>query len=335
MSLGATSLWLLSLTVLFLSACAVAEDNGNDADSSPPPSSRELTWASIDVPPPGTDDPAAGRLLFLGRCTSCHGVDGRGDGPAARFMGSPPRDFADGLYKLRSRTGFPSGADLYRTISAGVVAAGMPSMAHLSSDERWMLVAEVLRLGRAGFVRDGLNDYTVELDLPEIPAFEATEVEVWLDGTVGHEWPSDVRAAADDEALVWLERDLAESLAELSDPGQAIDLGATPALTPALRAQGQALFNRWGCVHCHGEAGLGDGPASPTLTNARGGSIPALDLTSEAWIYKGGATVSDIARTLATGMAGTPMPSYRQGPESEAEIWALSHWVAILQRGEP
>jgi cytochrome c oxidase cbb3-type subunit 3 len=31
-----------------------------------------------------------GRSIYLGRCATCHGVDGRGDGPIARDLAGPP-----------------------------------------------------------------------------------------------------------------------------------------------------------------------------------------------------------------------------------------------------
>jgi cytochrome c oxidase cbb3-type subunit 2 len=313
-------------------ACAALGVGGSTAGEAP---AGGLFWSTVEVPPSGaSDDVAAGRMLFLGRCTSCHGVDGRGDGPAARFMGAPPRDFADGLYKLRSRTGFPSDEDLYRTISAGIRRGGMPSMEFLSPDERWQLVSEVLRLGRAGFVRDQLDDFAEEQDLPALPPFEAQGAEVFLDGTVADEWPAEFLATVGDEELFELELDLADELADLLDPGDAVDLGPPPAVTGAQLERGRELYTRWGCARCHGEQGRADGPLSPTLTNARGGPIPALDLTSDPHEYKGGGSVGDVARILATGMSGTPMPSYRLGPESDEDIWALAHWVVSLQQGQ-
>jgi cytochrome c oxidase cbb3-type subunit 2 len=319
-------------------ACAAPEDgelaaglSGVAASSSP---AGELRWSTVLIPPPGPVDPAAGRELFLARCTGCHGLDGRGDGPAAHLMGAPPRDFADGLYKLRSGTGFPSDEDLFRTITAGIRRAGMPAMDHLSPDDRWQLVAEVQRLGRVGFVRDELDEFTSDEGLPALGEIDAVDAGALLDGGVGDEWPAELRAAVDDEDLVELELDLAESLADLTDTGERVDLGAPPAPTAALLEQGRELYTRWGCAACHGEQGRADGPASSTLTNARGGHIPTLDLTSGASVYKGGGRAEDVARVLATGMAGTPMPSYRLGVESDADIWALAHWVVTLQRAE-
>jgi mono/diheme cytochrome c family protein len=48
------------------------------------------------VPPPAPDpDPdRRGELLFRVHCASCHGPDGRGDGPNAAALRPPPRDFA-------------------------------------------------------------------------------------------------------------------------------------------------------------------------------------------------------------------------------------------------
>jgi mono/diheme cytochrome c family protein len=35
----------------------------------------------------------AGREIYVAKCQSCHGVEGRGDGPAARALPRKPRDF--------------------------------------------------------------------------------------------------------------------------------------------------------------------------------------------------------------------------------------------------
>jgi mono/diheme cytochrome c family protein len=43
--------------------------------------------------PQDAPDMAAGRAVFLQRCASCHGVDGRGDGPAGKYLDPHPRNF--------------------------------------------------------------------------------------------------------------------------------------------------------------------------------------------------------------------------------------------------
>jgi len=43
----------------------------------------------------------AGKTLYLQNCVSCHGVDGKGDGPAAARLSTPPTD----LTKIAARHG--------------------------------------------------------------------------------------------------------------------------------------------------------------------------------------------------------------------------------------
>ncbi len=38
-------------------------------------------------------DPDPGRALYVAKCQACHGPEGKGDGPAARALPKPPRDF--------------------------------------------------------------------------------------------------------------------------------------------------------------------------------------------------------------------------------------------------
>jgi cytochrome c oxidase cbb3-type subunit 3 len=50
---------------------------------------------SKPIPPPPPEVAAhailsQGRLIYLARCTACHGVDGRGDGPLAGSLIGPP-----------------------------------------------------------------------------------------------------------------------------------------------------------------------------------------------------------------------------------------------------
>src|SRR4029453_3814287 len=45
-----------------------------------------------DLARPRTSEPPA---VYLDRCSTCHGVNGRGDGPGGRALAPRPRDFGD------------------------------------------------------------------------------------------------------------------------------------------------------------------------------------------------------------------------------------------------
>src|SRR4029079_16008095 len=78
----------------------------------------------------------------------CHGDSGGGDGPYANKTMLAPRDFRQGIFKLRSTpTGsLPTEADLFRTVTRGVPGGGMPGTTDLSVDERRALVRYIQEL---------------------------------------------------------------------------------------------------------------------------------------------------------------------------------------------
>jgi len=71
-----------------------------------------LTLAQADPAPAGGSTAAAtdeGRSIYVAKCQACHGPEGKGDGPAARALPKPPRDFSQPAFwkgqtdaKLRS-----------------------------------------------------------------------------------------------------------------------------------------------------------------------------------------------------------------------------------------
>ncbi len=84
----------------------------------------------------------SGESLYMEHCSGCHGVNGDGRGPAARWLNPKPRDFRDGVFKFRST---PSGAlptegDLMRTLTAGLAGTSMPSWHLVPERERFALV---------------------------------------------------------------------------------------------------------------------------------------------------------------------------------------------------
>jgi mono/diheme cytochrome c family protein len=116
------------------------------------------------IPSPTPELIEHGRALFhdmaKGNCSSCHGLDGRGDGPTAYKIGADgqktaayldawgrpivPRDLRRGLFRGGSRP-----IDIYRRIYAGIPGGPMPAIGEakaangeplLSSDDLWALV---------------------------------------------------------------------------------------------------------------------------------------------------------------------------------------------------
>ena len=79
----------------------------------------------------GTEDLrlARGQASYTTYCSGCHGANGDGLGPAARFLEPKPRDFTKGKVKFASVPAgeMPTDADLYRTITMGLHGTSMPS----------------------------------------------------------------------------------------------------------------------------------------------------------------------------------------------------------------
>src|SRR5206468_7188114 len=102
-----------------------------------------------------------GRYLYYWRCMPCHGVSGRGDGPAANTLWPHPRDFTTQGFeietlqpKFKFRTTkqgwLPTDEDLYRTISRGLTGTAMEGWdGLLSADAIWQVIAYIKTLSPA------------------------------------------------------------------------------------------------------------------------------------------------------------------------------------------
>jgi len=97
-------------------------------------------------------------------------------------------------------------------------------------------------------------------------------------------------------------------------------------------ARGKKLYADAECLACHGETGRGDGPSAPTLKDSRELPIAVPDLRNSRR-FKNGDRPADIYRTLVTGLAGTPMPSYYDALEPD-QTWDLVYYVLSLSNGK-
>jgi mono/diheme cytochrome c family protein len=92
------------------------------------------------------------------------------------------------------------------------------------------------------------------------------------------------------------------------EPDPPIAIPEEPGSTPELVTEGRFVYAVLKCWQCHGDTGRGDGPSADELTDDWDRRIRPYDFTRGG--YKNGSSPSDVYRTLATGMSGTPMPAY-------------------------
>lgn len=90
---------------------------------------------------PDAESIAIGRQLYDQRCATCHGPEGRGDGPGGVGLAVPPIDFTAG------HTATHLDGDLYFWIQNGIEGSPMPAFkSELSREETWHLVNYIRRL---------------------------------------------------------------------------------------------------------------------------------------------------------------------------------------------
>jgi DMSO reductase family type II enzyme heme b subunit len=93
--------------------------------------------------------------------------------------------------------------------------------------------------------------------------------------------------------------------------------------------RGKEMYEAIECNKCHGTEGRGDGPSRPELKDEWGHPIAPANL-AKRWTFRGGASRTDIATRLATGVLGTPMPSFIDSVEKPDDIWHLTNFIASL-----
>jgi high-affinity iron transporter len=88
----------------------------------------------VIVVPAADTDLSRGATLFEAHCSTCHGHEGRGDGPAAQGMDPPPTNFHD-AERMDALTLY----GMYNTITLGVSGTPMRAFDELSDTDRWAL----------------------------------------------------------------------------------------------------------------------------------------------------------------------------------------------------
>ena len=110
-------------------------------------------------------------------------------------------------------------------------------------------------------------------------------------------------------------------------PGAPLEIGTPPAASPAVVAHGGEIWTQAKCWECHGKSGKGDGEKAAGLKDDFGFPIHPANLARGQ--FKSGPGVADIFRTISTGLAGTPMPSFRDA-FPDADRWALAYYILTL-----
>lgn len=96
-----------------------------------------------------------------------------------------------------------------------------------------------------------------------------------------------------------------------------------PKKTDALLKKGKAAFTT-NCVACHGDKGLGDGPAAVALNPK-----PRSFVNDK---FKQGDKPAQVFETISKGIAGTPMIGY--GHLSEEDRWGLVYHVLSFRKAD-
>ncbi|NVB36529.1 cytochrome c [Pseudenhygromyxa sp. WMMC2535] len=114
-------------------ACSVfALMCGACVQSSAPTFSEPMTFGEREVSAQTLNE---GRDLYFKYCVSCHGETGAGDGPAARNLKFPPRDFRTAAFSFVPEGTLPSHEALVERIRSGVPERGMPPWTGMREDD--------------------------------------------------------------------------------------------------------------------------------------------------------------------------------------------------------
>jgi mono/diheme cytochrome c family protein len=249
-----------------------------------------------------------GRDVYMHYCYACHGEKGDGEGPSAPALRPPPRDFRPGVFKFG---GVRPGELPHDDALEGIVKRGLqgtPMLAWDLSDRERHAVVQYLKT----FSERWKTETPGERVAPDAP-------DPWL--------------GLEDEAAA-----VGEKIYHLS--GVEMD---------PVTKQPRAVLA--GCNVCHpsyltaeelsalGRKVLGRGiEPRPQLHRperkeseyrVKDTVISFLPTDFLSSVIKNGTAPEALFRTIAAGIGGTAMPTWK-GAVRDEDLWALSHYVARL-----
>ena len=235
-----------------------------------------------------------GKKVYFKRCVWCHGVEGGGDGPSADRLFTRPRNFIQGTFKIRVTDSgeLPMDINLINTVKNGLQGSAMPAWGEFLAEDEILSVVQFVK----SLVQDREWDDEDE---------EVNNVITEISADNGKGPLGDAPWAA------------TKGPYHLGVPQEHIDAG-------------KELFIKNKCFECHGGEGRGDG--NPTMKDDWGFPIVAANW-QQCWNFRGARrdpyNPFVIARTISTGLNGTPMPNFREqltGPER----WQVAAFVNSL-----
>jgi mono/diheme cytochrome c family protein len=126
---------------------------------------------------------AKGKTLFETNCSSCHGVEGKGDGVAGKTLNPPPRNF----HELTGWTNGPTFSKIFKTLQEGIIARGMASYNSLPAEDRIAMIH---------YIRTFRNDF------PAIEQNELKELDKTYSLSSGVKQPSQIPVKLAEEKIL-------------------------------------------------------------------------------------------------------------------------------------
>ena len=242
---------------------------------------------------------AKGKTLFAVNCASCHGNNGKGDGPAAAALNPKPRDFTSGFWKYGGGV-----ARVVRTMSEGSPGTAMAAFTSIPLEDR-IAIAQF------------------ERSLSPKPGEDKPEDLAWIGvGQGGGKQPAGGAAVATAPSGPTMPIERAMAMLTVPEPPAG---GPAPAAPPA--GPGADVFAQR-CASCHGGTGeggvrvrmLGSAPYAYVVTRSLSGA-------SGDWSRDYGA----FERLVIQGLPGYEMPA--NGDLSRGAIHDLYDVTQKLRSG--
>jgi mono/diheme cytochrome c family protein len=237
-----------------------------------------------------------GRGVYNRYCVGCHGREGDGKGPTAGSMVPPPRDFRSGSFKWSRVPGgkLPVDDDILRTLRHGLKGTHMPAFTAMP-DEEARAVVQYLKTFSPRWRTERAG---TPVPVPPDPWAAGRRTEGVARGDVIYHVT----------AQCWACHPAYESRARMQE--------MAAAEAKRISQEPKALPFR-------------SDLSKPLAVVTRHGRVLPPDLLNDT--LRTADDQSDVYRTVAAGIGGTPMPSWHS-ELSPADLWAVVHYVGELRR---